>query len=540
MLRFAVLLLPAIAFCQSSLEFSRLSPFSASAGPSPRVDGSITYDASAGRILLFGGLDASGDRNDLWAFSLATGQWSELNPLGPVPAARHGHTFTFDPVRRRAILIAGQSRGFFNDVWAFDAARNSWAKLSDDTGPSPRYAHSAIYDSKRDRVIISHGFTSESGRFDDTWAFNLKTNAWFNMTPTGTKPLRRCLHHAVYDEEADEMLLYGGCSSGFGPCPQGDLWAFDIGKSAWTQRAATPSPPARERYGMAFDPTRRLLILFAGGGTSGLLSDVWTYNPATNVWAPQDPAGDSPGARNRVESVFVADRNAAVFFGGYTGSNTNELLQLAAPAPPTRIRSAFSGVTSAVSPGAIHSFYGSGLGPASGAAASYDPTGFLPRSLSGTEVRVNGIAAPLYFVRSDQINFQVPYEIGTASEAVIRVLVNGAGIYEERLPVQPVAPDLHPAFTQTVDVAVFYASGFGVTNPATASGERATQPRRPSAPVTLRIGDLDAEILYAALAPDTSGVLQINARIPAGIHGATVVTLRIGSAEAQTTFRFAQ
>jgi len=212
-----------------ALQWSRAN--ASGAVPSPRIDAPVAYDPVGRRLFMFGGLDASGDRNDLWAYSIDDQQWAEINPSGQAPNPRHGHTVTFDPVRRRVIAIAGQGAGFFGDAWAFDIQANAWTQLSGNSnGPNPRYGHSAIYDSKRDRMVISHGFTS-SGRFDDTWALDLKTNSWRDISPSSSRPLRRCLHHAVYAPQNDQMLLYGGCSSGFGPCPQGDLWSFDLAKN---------------------------------------------------------------------------------------------------------------------------------------------------------------------------------------------------------------------------------------------------------------------------------------------------------------------
>ena len=211
------------------LAFTRLG--SEGPAPSPRLDAPIAYDAPGRQLILVGGLDGSGNRNDLWAYSLDRKQWRELNPTGDRPAPRHGHSLVFEPVRRRVILFGGQASRFFADTWAYDIAGNAWRQLSAG-GPPERYAHSAIYDPRGDRMVISHGFVSEQGRFDDTWAFDLRAAAWRNITPGAPRPLRRCLHHAVYDERAHQMLLYGGCSSGFGPCPQGDLWSFDLLRSA--------------------------------------------------------------------------------------------------------------------------------------------------------------------------------------------------------------------------------------------------------------------------------------------------------------------
>jgi uncharacterized protein (TIGR03437 family) len=40
---------------------------------------------------MFGGLDTSGDRSDLWAFSVDNQQWTQISPTGLAPGPRHGH-----------------------------------------------------------------------------------------------------------------------------------------------------------------------------------------------------------------------------------------------------------------------------------------------------------------------------------------------------------------------------------------------------------------------------------------------------------------
>jgi hypothetical protein len=294
-----------------ALKWSRANP--SGVVPTPRVDAPVAYDSVGRELFVFGGLDASGDRNDLWRYSVDNQQWIQLDPSGQAPNPRHGHTVTFDPVRRRIIVMAGQGAGFFGDAWAYDIQTNSWTQLGGNTsGPNPRYGLSAIYDPKRDRMVISHGFTSD-GRFDDTWALDLRSNSWTDISPSGTRPLRRCLHHAVYLPQSDQMLLYGGCSSGYGPCPQGDLWSFNLATNEWTQLVTAVSPAARQRYGMVFDDRRNRMVLFGGLGGPPF-NDTWEYDPTSVAWTQIMPAGDVPSSRYRQEAVFASDLGTAFFF----------------------------------------------------------------------------------------------------------------------------------------------------------------------------------------------------------------------------------
>jgi uncharacterized protein (TIGR03437 family) len=428
-----------------------------------------------------------------------------------------------------------------------------WTQLSgNSSGPNPRYGLSAIYDPKRDRMVISHGFTSD-GRFDDTWALDLKSNSWRDISPSNTRPLRRCLHHAVYVPQSDQMLLYGGCSSGFGPCPQGDLWSFDFATNQWKQIVTAVSPAPRQRYGMAFDDHRNKMVLFGGLGGPPF-NDTWEYDPASAVWTQIATGGDVPAARYRLEAVFASDLRTAFFFGGQSTAYTNDLLLLGAPASTGPqiaaggIEDVFSGATGPFAPGELVAIYGSSLGPATGISSAFDPaTTMLPTASSGVSVTVNGIPAPLYYVSVGVVNIQIPYEIAQ-SQASVSVNYNGTPSAPQAVQITASAPRLYPGVfnadgslnsadnpAPAETIVTLFATGDGLTNPPSITGKAAAEPYpQPVAPVRVSIGGQNAEVLFAGSAPETVGVLQINVRLPEGVTGnAAGVLLTIGDATSQ-------
>ncbi|MBL8233960.1 MAG: hypothetical protein JNL98_36025 [Bryobacterales bacterium] len=533
---------------------------SGAAAPSGRVDGAIAYDPQNRRVYMFGGRDST-VRNDLWTYSVERREWTQLQPAGSPPPARFGHTLIFDPQRRRVVLFGGQSSGFFNDTWSYDVEANRWTMLAGSRGaPNERYSHSAIYDAPRDRMVISHGFTDE-GRFDDTWAFDLSSNTWRDISPPGgsARPLRRCLHRAVADPSTNRMLLYGGCASGFGPCPLGDLWAFDLLTNRWTEINGGTKPAARQWNGMGFDAARGRLVIYGGSGDRGSLNDLWDFDPRTNSWTAISVAGDAPLMRQRHESAYAPDLGGVIFFGGSTNTGlSNDLLYIttrAASASGPRftaagIVNAFSNQSGPIAPGAIVSIYGSGLGPDTGVATTFDESGALPRATAGVTVTVNNIPAPIFYAQSGQLNIQIPYEVAGARDALIEVKVGGLVPPGVQVPVAAASPGLHNAFfkadgslitpsnpSRGGDIIVLFATGAGVTIPAARTGAVTnTADLRPAALVQLRIDGQDAQIEFAGLAPGTAGVLQINARVPNGVaSGARSVQLRIGDAEASAS-----
>ncbi len=483
--------------------------------PPARIDGTISYDRDSASLFLFGG-QANQTLNDLWVYSLPNQTWTQLQPTGALPPSRLGHTLLTDTKRRRLILFAGQASGFFSDVWAYDIAANTWSRLGiNGAGPSNRYGHSAILDPDTDRMIISHGFT-DSGRFDDTWAFNLNTKQWSNISPASNRPLRRCLHHAVLDPQSRQMYLYGGCASGAGPCPLGDLWAFDLRNNAWTEITGGVKPAARQHYGISFDIRRMQLVLFGGSG-GGLLGDTWTFNTQTRTWNQLTASG--PSARLRHQGAYAAERGSTFFFGGSTNAgNTSELWQLSSgltnlPRLATGgITNAFSGIGGALAAGEYISLFGDSLSP--------DP-----------QITLNGSPVPAFFAQENQINLRVPTDLPATGEATIKITKGGESSNELKLPVVAAHPGLFPMGVNednTLNSATSpAASGAIIVFYATGQGTNPTQ-------VSLEIGGQRAELLFAATSPGAEGLMQINARIPVGLSpGPSSVKLRIGEAESQ-------
>jgi uncharacterized protein (TIGR03437 family) len=180
----------------------------------------------------------------------------------------------------------------------------------------------------------------------------------------------------------------------------------------------------------------------------------------------------------------------------------------------------------------------------------------LETTLNNTTVTFNGVPAPLIFVSLNQINAIVPYEV--AGQASIPLLITTSGIASAPLTVNVAATvpalfalgqsgsgpgailnqngTLNAAANPAVpgSTIVIYATGEGVTTPATLTGSvtpaTGSSFPAPSATVSVTIGGIDARILYAGEAPGLiAGVLQVNAVVPAGTPaGNQPVVLTVG------------
>jgi N-acetylneuraminic acid mutarotase len=290
------------------------------AGPAARYDHTFAADAESDRLILFGGRDAAGAPfDDTWVYSPEENAWQAVEGAGP--PARFGQAVAVDAANRTLYLFGGQADGetFFNDAWRFDLDALTWAEISTgDLRPAPRYGTSAVLDGDGN-ILVSHGFTFE-GRFDDTWSLDPASGVWTDVSPAAeTRPLKRCLHEAVWDAAREQMLLYGGCSSGFGPCPQGDLWAFDPESQTWSELTPSESPAPRANPALVRDDASGATWLIAGYTEAGYAADLWTLDLANDApsWSEATSAtGPTPRA-----SHDAAVLNGDVYLFGGNGDN---------------------------------------------------------------------------------------------------------------------------------------------------------------------------------------------------------------------------
>ncbi len=285
--------------------------------PLGRLDHTMILDSSRSQLMTFGGR-RNVDLDDTWIYDLANDSWREVTS-SPKPDARRGHVAVYDASRDRVVIFGGEdlSGRFFNDTWVFSLATETWSEMNvGGSFPSPRYGLSAILDAQRDRMIISHGFTN-SGRFDDTWALDLATLQWSRLSTQGSTPQARCLHDAAFDEAGDGMYLFGGCSSGVGPCPRNDLWRLDLATTAWQEVTPTESPDARSNLRLACRDDE--FYLFGGVGNFGT-NDVWRYAFGTEAWRLIDTEGELPPGRWSTAIVWDAVEKRMIAFGGTNGA----------------------------------------------------------------------------------------------------------------------------------------------------------------------------------------------------------------------------
>jgi uncharacterized protein (TIGR03437 family) len=204
-----------------------------------------------------------------------------------------------------------------------------------------------------------------------------------------------------------------------------------------------------------------------------------------------------------------------------------------------------------LSPGLIASVFGSQMSDGVAGAPSVP----LPKEMEGTKVLIDGIEAPLFFVSSGQVNFQVPYEVAPG-DRTLTVMRDGQVGNEISIQVQPLSAGIfrlgigeygairnatknnfpYPASFQQQhginaapalpgDVLEIYATGLGPLSRSVTSGAGAPDGTLGN---NLALALTDIKVLFSnpnpnvfgrtpqfvGLSPNFVGLFQVNVAIP--------------------------
>lgn len=198
------------------------------------------------------------------------------------------------------------------------------------------------------------------------------------------------------------------------------------------------------------------------------------------------------------------------------------------------------------SPGALLSVYGINFSSDSITGAAGFP---LPPALAGVSVLVDAKPVPMLSVSPWQINVQLPQETPVKSANFQASFDNGFVTPAEIAAVEATGPavfvtetqqaavlhagaailadDAHPA--KAGEILEMFGTGLGVTDPAVPAGQPSptNPPARANVTPVVSIGNLDAQVLFAGLAPGFAGVYQVNFVVPIGLKaGHNTLTVR--------------
>ncbi|MBX3409426.1 MAG: hypothetical protein KF859_06020 [Phycisphaeraceae bacterium] len=267
------------------------------------------------------------------------------------PAGRWGHAVALD-THRNVIVLYGGFTGE-RDTWEYTPTQDgvgTWRRTATE-GPGPKANHAMVYDGARGRVVLLGGAYAPIANFPeyltsaDVWEYQSDgiVGTW-TRSPDSLPQPRESLK-AVYDEQRNTIVAYGGRASGTGAT---DVLERGSGSTQWVSVPTTINPGPRLDHAIAYDSARGKVVLVAPGETH---MAAYQWNPLANPpeWEQFD-ASSPPQSRGRVGLAFDTSGGRNVFimcggeFGGTNYSGTFELNPAASGGPAWRPR---AGITAA-------------------------------------------------------------------------------------------------------------------------------------------------------------------------------------------------
>ena len=203
----------------------------------------MAYDAESDRVVLFLQWTGAPD-NETWTYDFNTNTWTKMEPTTR-PSPRTHSAMAYDAESDRVILYGGtRPAGDNGETWAYDFNTDTWTSMEPTTRPSPRHSVAMAYDAESDRIVLFGGhlpsrFSDEFS--DETWAYDFNTNTWTSMEPP-TQPLKLAAHNLAYDAESDRVVLFGG-DDPVSFVHSDQTWAYDLNTNTWTDLSPVQESP---------------------------------------------------------------------------------------------------------------------------------------------------------------------------------------------------------------------------------------------------------------------------------------------------------
>ena len=266
------------------------------------------------------------------AYDFDANRWDVLNIGGSfhtedMPDAGHtAGSISYDPNRKSLIYYCCFSGSNQPEnvlyTWWFDPIGQ--VGRSKPTSPKPGQAMQAVsaFDAAHDTFVLFGGGAG-------TWTYSPATNAYTAQTPNGTVPTDVGLGSMLYNSNDHKIYLFGGSD---GTTYYNDIFTYDVPTNTWAKlNPSGPKPPGRYQAGFAYDSTNNVFLLYGGENAAGVFGDTWVYDPAANAWSQLSPGQSPPlmsaGPFDRL--VYDSDHNAFILvYNGvwvfrYAGAGSN-------------------------------------------------------------------------------------------------------------------------------------------------------------------------------------------------------------------------
>uniref|UniRef100_A0A669QG99 Leucine zipper like transcription regulator 1 n=1 Tax=Phasianus colchicus TaxID=9054 RepID=A0A669QG99_PHACC len=251
-------------------------------------------------IYVFGGDNGKTMLNDLLRFDVKDCSWCRAFTTGTPPAPRYHHSAV---VYGSSMFVFGGYTGDIysnsnlknkNDLFEYKFATGQWTEWKTEGRlPVARSAHGATVYSEK--LWIFAGYDGNA-RLNDMWTIGLQDReltCWEEIEQSGEIPPSCCNFPVAVCK--DKMFVFSGQS---GAKITNNLFQFEFKEKIWTRiptehlLRGSPPPPQR-RYGHTMVAFDRHLYVFGGAADNTLPNELHCYDVDSQTWEVIQPSPDS-------------------------------------------------------------------------------------------------------------------------------------------------------------------------------------------------------------------------------------------------------
>ena len=285
----------------------------AAAGWSAR-EGFSSVAMSDGSIVLMGGYNSGGHKNDVWRSTNNGATWTQMTASAEWSA--RGAQRSVAMPDGSIILMGGVDNTYTNknDVWRSTNNGATWTQMTASAGWSGRYFFSSV--AMPDGSIVLMGGNDGTNK-NDVWRSTNNGATWTQMTASAGWSARPGSSSVVMPDGS--IVLMGGNDGGY----NNDVWRSTNNGATWTQVTASAGWTARDGHSSVAMPDGSIVLMGGQDKTYSNKNDVWrsTNNGAT--WTQMTASAGWTG-RTVHSSVAMPD-GSIVLMGGSGGGYKNDV-----------------------------------------------------------------------------------------------------------------------------------------------------------------------------------------------------------------------
>lgn len=258
--------------------------------------------------------------------------WQEVTLSGDlVPYSRHHVVGNVTPLGKYLVMgidLLQNGTPASTTPWMawFDPAAATWTTITPANYPTIYTRSTGAYDSVGHCFWVFGGDTSAgggSGVSNELWCYDIDSNTW---TQKGlTAPMSARARMSMIYEPSHGLLMYGGVdgSSAF----LSDLWRYDIASDAWTQLTPSGTAPGVANVKHCYEPQNGRWYIWGGMDSPSTYNPyVYYYDASANAWGQLYYSGPLIyGSHTSRSAISILDGKMYCFGGTLPSGYDNDV-----------------------------------------------------------------------------------------------------------------------------------------------------------------------------------------------------------------------